>query len=135
MTHSALRHPGLSVSLNQPFDEVVQRVKDAFKVEGFGVLCEIDVRKTLQEKIGEEIEPYTILGMCNPHLAFRAIKAEHEIGLLLPCNVLVHECAGHVHVHAQDPVVMLDIAENELLGPVASEAESRIERAIAALRA
>ena len=135
MTHSALRHPGLSVSLNQPFDEVIQRVKDAFKAEGFGVLCEIDVCKTLQDKIGEQIEPYTILGMCNPHLASRAIKAEHEVGLLLPCNVLVHECGGHVHVHAQDPSVILDIAENELLSPVASEAEERIERAITALRA
>ena len=129
---SASNSLGFSTTL--PFDQVLRRVKTAFKEEGFGTLTEIDDQGTLHEKIGEEIEPYTILGMCNPHLAFRAIKAEHEIGLLLPCNVLVHQCNGEVHVRAQDPALMMQLADNKALRPIGEEAMERIERAIQALR-
>ncbi len=125
----------LSALLALPFDQVIAGVKEAFKGEGFGTLTETDVRATLQEKIGDEIEPYSILGMCNPHLASRAIKAEHEIGLFLPCNVLVHECGGQVHVRAQDPTQMMQLAGNDALKPIADEAKALIERAMMKIRA
>jgi uncharacterized protein (DUF302 family) len=125
---------GLEVSLSAPFDQVIDRVKTAFKTEGFGALSEIDVRKALKEKIGAEIESYTILGMCNPNLASRAIAAEHEIGLLLPCNVLVHECGGQVRVKAQDPISMMEMAKNDALRPIAEEADQRIRRALEQLQ-
>ena len=125
---------GLEVTLSVPFDQAIVQVKEAFKAEGFGALSEIDVRKALQEKIGEQIEPYTILGMCNPHLASRAIAAEHEIGLLLPCNVLVHECDGQVKVKAQDPITMMLMLHNAALQPIAEEARQHIERALQNLK-
>lgn len=124
---------GMTTTIGGTFEDAVVRVKDAFKEQGFGTLTEIDVKATLKEKIDEDIEPYTILGMCNPHLASRAIKAEHEIGLLLPCNVLVHECGGAIHVSAQDPGIMLQVVSNEGLAGVAVEARRRIESALAAL--
>ncbi len=135
MNTQATTGDSLSAFLALPFDQVIAGVKEAFKVEGFGTLTEIDVRATLQEKIGEKIEPYTILGMCNPHLASRAIKAEHEIGLFLPCNVLVHECGGRVHVRAQDPAQMMQLAQNDALKPIADEAKTLIERAMIKIRA
>ena len=125
---------GLEVSMAPPFDKAIALVKEAFKTEGFGTLTEIDVSKTLYEKIGERLEPYTILGMCNPHLASRAIKLEHEIGLFLPCNVLVHECGGRIHVTAQDPTLMMRMVGNEALNPIAEEAMDHIGRAIESLR-
>lgn len=121
---------GMSTTSSVPFDETIARVKSVFKEHGFGALSEIDVQGALREKIGEEIEPYTILGMCNPQLASRALKAEHEIGMLLPCNVLVHECGGKVYVGAQDPMLMLEMARNEALRPIAEEAKQRIEQAL-----
>lgn len=124
----------LSATLSIPFDQAIVRVKEVFKAEGFGALSEIDVRKALREKTGEQIEPYTILGMCNPQLASRAIAAEHEIGLLLPCNVLVHECDGQVKVKAQDPLSMMLMLDNKALQPIAEEAVQRIERALHTLK-
>ena len=123
----------LTTSIARPFEQVIAAVKGAFKDEGFGVLSEIDVQKALQEKIGETMEPYTILGMCNPPLASRAIKAEHEIGVFLPCNVLVHACGGRVHVRAQDPVALFRIIGNPDVEPLALEVRERIARAIAAV--
>lgn len=133
MTEQTTGKYGISTTVAMPFDEAVALVKEAFKAEQFGTLSEIDVRKTLLEKTGEEIESYTILGMCNPQLASRAIKAEHEVGMLLPCNVLVHECGGQVRVSAQDPIVLLQVAQNKALQPIAEEAKQRIERALQAL--
>lgn len=133
MSVQTLTTYGIGTTVPLPFDQAVNRVKDALKAEQFGTLTEIDVRKTLQEKIGEQIEPYTILGVCNPNLASRAIKAEHEIGLMLPCNVLVHECGGQVHVSAQDPLLMMQVANNDSLRPIAQEARQRIERALQSL--
>lgn len=127
LTHSAY---GMSIIAIGTFEQTIERVKIVFKEHGFGALSEIDVQAALREKIGEEIEPYTILGMCNPHLASRALKVEHEIGMLLPCNVLVHECGGAVHVGAQDPMMMMDMARNENLRPIAKEAKRLIEQAL-----
>ena len=80
---------GFGTTLRVPYDEVIPRVKEALKAEGFGVLIEIDMRQTLREKLGSKMEPYLILGACNPVLAHRALEVEPEIGLLLPCNVVV----------------------------------------------
>ena len=124
---------GIGVDVNLPFDTAVEAVKKAFQAEGFGTLTTIDVRSTLKEKIGAEVEPYVILGVCNPHLASRAIAAEHRVGLLLPCNVLVHQCGNAVHVDAQDPAKMMSFVGNSALEPIGREARERIEKALASL--
>lgn len=130
MNHLTRSAYGMSTVASGSFEQAIERVKAVFKEHGFGALSEIDVQAALREKIGEEIEPYTILGMCNPHLASRSLKAEHEIGMLLPCNVLVHECGGAVRVGAQDPMLMMEMARNEHLRPIAEEAKRLIEQAL-----
>ena len=124
---------GIKTVSSLSFEEAIIRVKDHFKAHGFGVLTEIDMRETLREKTGEVIEQYMILGMCNPNLALRSLKTEHEIGLFLPCNVIVHECEGVVHVTAQDPMLMVEMTKNEALRPLAEEASQRIEDALKAI--
>jgi uncharacterized protein (DUF302 family) len=124
---------GLGVTVAGPFESAVERVKEVFKEHGFGTLTQIDVQATLKEKLGADIEPYTILGVCNPGLAVRAIEAEHEVGLLLPCTILVHECAGSVKVSVQDPDLIVSITGNSELGSVASEAKAGIQNALNAL--
>jgi uncharacterized protein (DUF302 family) len=121
---------GMTTTVDGPFDEVVAKAKAKFKEHGFSTMSEIDVRALLRDKAGEEIEPYTILGICNPQMAARAIKAEHEVGLLMPCNVLVHECGGAVHVSLLDAVTMLEAAHNDELRPIAEEAKSRMSKAL-----
>ena len=124
---------GFGITISGPFGNAVERVKAAFKEQGFGTLCEINVQSTLREKIGEEIEPYTILGVCNPKLASKAIAAEHEIGLLLPCNVIVHECEGHVNVSVQDPALMVEVTANSDLEGVATDAKEGLSKALLSL--
>ncbi len=124
---------GLDATLNLPFDAAVERTKGALKAEGFGVLTEIDVKETLKQKIGAEFERYLILGACNPHLAYRALQAEHDLGLLLPCNVIVHDHDGGTKVSIVDPAAMLGIVENAALKEVADEARERLQRVVAAL--
>jgi len=124
----------LSITLGATFNEAIIQVKEAFKAEGFGVLTEMNVQQTLQEKIGFEMTPYTILGMCNPLLASRAIIAEPNIGLFLPCNVLVAQRGDTVEVNAQDPLFMVPMTGNEALEPIAKEARERIDRALAHLK-
>ena len=124
---------GFGTNLNLPYDEAVQRVKDALKVEGFGVLSEIDVRKTMREKLGDEMESYIILGACNPPLAHRALEQELDIGLLLPCNVVVRAAGTGSRVDVADPQAMLGIVGNEQLNAVADEAKQRLQRVVAAL--
>jgi uncharacterized protein (DUF302 family) len=126
---------GLSLTLDSSFEEVIARVRAAFKEEGFGVLTEMNVQQTLLEKIGLQMEPYTILGMCNPLLASRAIAAEPNIGLFLPCNVLVARRGDLVEVSAQDPLFMVPMTGNEALHPIAQEARERIDRALTRLNA
>jgi len=108
------------------FDETVDRVREELRAEGFGVLCDIDVRATLREKLGVESEPYVILGACNPPLAHRALQAEPELGVLLPCNVVVYERDGETHLAAVDPERMLSIVDNDELAPVAAEVRARL---------
>ena len=124
---------GIGVELGLPFDTAVETVKRAFQAEGFGTLTSIDVQKTLKEKIGTEMEPYVILGVCNPNLASRSIAAEHQSGLLLPCNILVHQCGDKIHVDAQDPAKMLGFVGNPSLEPIGREARERIHKALASL--
>ena len=120
----------LSATTALSFPDAVERAREELKVEGFGVLCEIDVQATLRAKLGEEIEPYTILGACNPPLAHRGLQAEPELGALLPCNVVVYERDGDTHVAAIDAQRMLSVVENDHLGPVAVEVRDRLANVV-----
>jgi uncharacterized protein (DUF302 family) len=115
-----------------PFDEARARITDALKQEGFGILTEIDVKATLKKKIDQEFDRYVILGACNPHLAHRALLAEHEIGLLLPCNVCVWEDDGGSTVAIARPDVMFGMVRNPALEPVMRDADQRLRRALEA---
>lgn len=122
-----------SVVLTAPFDEVVPRVKEALAAEGFGTLTEIDLRATLKTKIDKDIDRYVIIGACNPHLAGRALDVVPQIGVLLPCNVVVRETEAGVVVEAMDPALMSKIAEEPGLDSVADEARELINNALARL--
>jgi uncharacterized protein (DUF302 family) len=124
---------GFGASLSVPYEEALPRVKEALKAEGFGVLTEIDVQRTLREKLGAEMEPYIILGACNPQLAHRALEQEPDIGLLLPCNVVVRAQGAGSRVDIADPQAMLGIVGNEQLNAIAQEAKQRLQRAVASL--
>lgn len=127
---------GFGTVLDQPLPAAIERTKAALKAEGFGVLTEIDVQQTLREKLDQPFEPYVILGACNPGLAWRALQAEHDLGLLLPCNVIVHEHDGRSVVSVVDPAAMLGVAAgNRELEAVAAEAAARLRRVVAALAA
>ena len=115
--------------LDSPFGEALERTKAALKSEGFGVLTTIDVAQTLKEKIGVDLEPYLILGACNPNLAHRALEADRAVGLLLPCNVTVREQGGRVAVSIVDPMQMLGFAgDNLALAKLAREADAKLRR-------
>jgi uncharacterized protein (DUF302 family) len=126
---------GTTVTLDVPYDEAVAKVKDIFKDHGFGALTEIDVRSTLKEKLGEDIEPYVILGMCNPELAHRALDIDRSIGLLLPCTVVVRATDHGTTVEALDPQVMVTVAGHGEMQPIADNAAGRINSALADLAA
>lgn len=123
---------GFGVTTRLSYAEAIERTKAALKEEGFGVLTEIDVAATLKQKIDVDFEPYIILGACNPRLAHQALLAEHEIGLLLPCNVIVHSHGPHeTRVSVMDPAAALGIVGNDAIAEVAAEARERLERALA----
>jgi uncharacterized protein (DUF302 family) len=126
---------GIRKTLSIGFDDAVARTRELLQAEGFGVLTEIDMQAKLKEKIGAEIQKYLILGACNPPLAHKAVQAEPEIGLLLPCNVIVYEAKdGRTVVSAMDPDVMMKVVpDNPVLQEVAKDARARLERAIAKL--
>lgn len=115
--------PGVS------YDEAVDRVTEELSEVGFGVLTEIDVRATLEEKLGERFKRYVILGACNPHLAHRALTADDDIGLLLPCNVVVAETEEGSEVSYARPDILLELSDNDELAPVAEEAEELLAKA------
>ncbi len=122
-----------TIKLDIGYDEAVPIVKAALKARGFGTLSEIDVRATLDEKIGYQMEPYLIIGACNPALASRAIEAEREIGALLPCNVVVRGAGPGVIVDAMDPAIMASVTANPKLKPIADEASRLIDEALSEL--
>jgi uncharacterized protein (DUF302 family) len=126
---------GLTVRLDTDFASAQDRTIDALKAEGFGVLTEIDVKETLQKKLGVDFRPYKILGACNPTLAHRALEIAPEVGLLLPCNVTLSQVGeGIVEVSIIDPRMMLSVVANADLKPVAEEARARLARVAAALQ-
>ncbi len=126
---------GLRRWLDLPYDEAVPTVTDALQKEGFGILTEIDVKATLKKKLDAEFRRYVILGACNPQLAHRALDTELEIGLLLPCNVIVYEEDGGSVVSIADPIAMMEVTANPALRPIADDALARLERALASLPA
>ena len=121
------------IELDGTYDEAIPRVKDALKEQGFGILTEIDVRKTLKEKLDIDVEPQIILGACNPKLAHRALGVDPRIAALLPCNVVVRRENGRTVVEALDPKLMAEITGNPALNPIAEEAGARIQAALDAL--
>jgi len=124
---------GISKDTDRPYDETVSRVTEELKKEGFGVLTSIDVRDTLKKKLDVDFPRYVILGACNPPLAHRALGNEEELGLVLPCNVIVYEKKGRTRVSAFDPTTMSPILDNPEMDSIASEVKSRMERVIAAI--
>jgi len=129
MTETTSSQLGLHVRLNTDFETAIQRVIDALKEEGFGVLTEIDVKATLKKKIDVDFRPYKILGACNPQLAHKALTADAQVGLLLPCNVVVsQEDDGFIKISIIDPISMLGIVNIPEVEPVAIEARARLER-------
>jgi uncharacterized protein (DUF302 family) len=116
----------LTTTTERSHDDAVDRVRAELAAEGFGVLCEIDVRATLAGKLGVDREPYVILGACNPPLAHRALEAEPDLGTLLPCNVVVYREDGVTHISAIDAERMLSIVGNDELAPVAAEVRRKL---------
>jgi uncharacterized protein (DUF302 family) len=120
---------GFSIALHLPFDTVIEQVTEALKTEGFGVLTDIDVKATLKAKLNADIPNYRILGACNPALAYRAIEADPEIGLLLPCNVVVREGPGSVvTVSFMDPVAVLSLVDKDDVRVVGQEVRAKLEK-------
>lgn len=121
---------GMGGKTELPYPEAVAQVKEALKTEGFGVLSEIDVAATLKAKLGVERPPYLILEACNPQLAHQALQAEPDLGLLLPCNVVVFEQDGGVWIKAIEPKAMLSVTGNEALDPIAADVRERLGRVL-----
>ncbi|BCI55666.1 ABC transporter [Mycolicibacterium litorale] len=126
----------LATSLKTTFDDAVARTREALSEQGFGVLTEIDVKATLKDKLDEDVENYLILGACNPPLAHRAITANRQIGLLLPCNVVVRSDPDNPEntlVEAMNPQLLVDVTNEPQLQPIAKEVADKLMAAVAAL--
>jgi uncharacterized protein (DUF302 family) len=125
---------GLRVELPVSYEEAVERATAALKTEGFGVLTTIDVKQTIRQKLDKDFRKYVILGACNPPIAYQALSTETEIGLLLPCNVVVYETEpGKSVVATIAPLVSLSRAANETLAPLGAQVDAKLRRVIAAL--
>ena len=124
---------GITKVVDLPYQQAVDKVTDALKAEGFGVLTTINVQETLKQKLGVDLGDYVILGACNPQLAYQALQTEQEIGLLLPCNVIVYTSGGKTAVSVLEPQQALGITNNESLSSIAEEAKGKLERALAAV--
>lgn len=121
---------GYSRTLDLDYIQVVERTREALKAEGFGVLCEIDLKEKLKEKLGVDFRNYVILGACNPPLAFETLQEEIDIGLLLPCNVIVYESPGGTTVAAIDAAKMLSVVGNAKLEATAGKVNEKLRRAV-----
>jgi uncharacterized protein (DUF302 family) len=126
---------GIGTTIPLAYEAAVARTKEALAAEGFGILAEIDITATLKKKLGVDFRPYVILGACNPPLAHRALSVERDIGLLLPCNVVVYadDTPGHSVVAAMDPVEALRLTGNDEIAPLADEVRQRLVRALESL--
>lgn len=124
---------GFSKTVDMPFEMTIEKVTAELKKEGFGVLTTIDVKETLKQKINVDFKKYTILGACNPPIAHRALLEEEQIGLLLPCNVIVYEKDGKTQVSIFDPMVMTWILENDQMKPIATEVQEKLQRVLKAI--
>ena len=124
---------GFSKTVSLPYEQAIEKVTEELKKEGFGVLTTIDVRDTLKKKLDVDFNKYVILGACNPPFAHKALVAEEQIGLLLPCNVIVYEKNGRTIVAAFDPMTMAALVENEALKTIAEEVTARLRRVINSL--
>lgn len=121
----------ISKTVGVPFDQAIQKTTEALKSEGFGVLADLDIQATLNEKLGVEFRKYRILGACNPNYAYQALSAEEQIGLMLPCNVVVQENEnGEVVVSAVDPVAAMQAVENEGLHEVTANVRDLLKKVI-----
>ena len=126
---------GYKKKVNLSYAQAVERTKDELKKEGFGVLTEIDVKATLKKKLDVDYDNYVILGACNPPFAYQALQSERDIGLLLPCNVIVYEDQGATYVSAIVPTVAMSMVQNEELGSIAVEVEQKLEKVVNAIAA
>lgn len=121
---------GYTKQVSRPFDEVVKWTKSNLVKEGFGVLTEIDVKTTLKQKLNVDYDNYIILGACNPPFAYQALQAEKEIGLLLPCNVIVYEDKGKTFVSAILPTIAMSMVDNPLLAGVSRQVEAKLRMVV-----
>ena len=124
---------GFSKTVDMSYEQTIERVTAELKKEGFGVLTSIDVKETLKQKINVDFKKYAILGACNPPIAHKALQTEEELGLLLPCNVIVYEKDDKTRVSIFDPMVMTWILENDLMKPIATEVQERLQRVLKAI--
>lgn len=124
---------GFSKITGYGFEQAIEKVTEELKKEGFGVLTSIDVKETLKKKINVDFKKYTILGACNPPLAYQALQAEEELGLLLPCNVIVYEKNDKTIVSVFDPNIMAYLIDNPQMKPVAEEVKSKLKRVLEAV--
>jgi uncharacterized protein (DUF302 family) len=135
MSEISESRPGIYVNMHVDYESALARTIEALKAEGFGILTEIDVKETFKRKLGVNLPSYKILGACNPPLAYRALTAAPEVGLLLPCNVTVRQLEnGVVEVAMIDPLMMLGVINNPALKPIADEARTRLEGVAQALK-
>ena len=121
---------GYSKIVSLPFEKAIEKVTEALAGEGFGVLTTIDVKATMKKKLDVDYENYTILGACNPQFAHQALQAEKEIGLLLPCNIIVYQTGEEVYVSAMLPSVAMSMVDNEELKDIATQVEDKLKAAI-----
>ena len=124
---------GFSKTVDMSYEQTIEKVTAELKKEGFGVLTSIDVKETLKQKINVDFKKYTILGACNPPIAHKALQEEEELGLLLPCNVIVYEKDDKTRVSIFDPMVMTWIMENDQMKPIATEVQERLQRVLKAI--
>ena len=124
---------GFSKTVDLSYEQAIEKVTEELKKEGFGVLTTIDVKDTLKKKLNVDFSKYMILGACNPPFAYESLQVEEELGLLLPCNVIVYEKEGKTRVSVFDPMVMGAIIDNPQIGPIAQKVKEKLQRALAAV--
>ena len=124
---------GIGRQIDAPYEATLPRVVDALKAEGFGIITEIDVKKTMKDKLDVDVPAHAILGACNPELAHAAIEVEPDLGVLLPCNVVVYETGGGTRVTAVNAGAMLGMVGNDRLAPIAEQVQARLDRVMQSL--